>query len=202
MISAGKKAASPSSVASERPASPNDYTPTDEVQTSRGDEGHLDLHGLTREVLKLKKHNAKQSWLNSLALTKCYRSCDSQMMNVDVYYTEVHEGLLKYMKSEDDAEQERGEQEITPSWKNPKKKKDSLLFKQLRAAETANGCIYRTGEWDYVYLGWAETKGITSRELMQRMLEHKLEVQRETEDALNLIRFVMKQKEDLEREEE
>ncbi|GJR08507.1 hypothetical protein Tco_0791159 [Tanacetum coccineum] len=40
------------------------------------------------------------------------------------------------------------------------------------------------------------------RELMQRMLEHKLEVQRETEDALNVIRFVMKQKEDLEREEE
>ncbi|GKA28531.1 putative ribonuclease H-like domain-containing protein [Tanacetum coccineum] len=59
--SAGKKAASPSSVASERPASPNDYTPTDEVQTSGGDEGHLDLHGLTREVLKLKKHNAKQA---------------------------------------------------------------------------------------------------------------------------------------------
>ncbi|GJT57046.1 hypothetical protein Tco_0992100 [Tanacetum coccineum] len=41
-----------------------------------------------------------------------------------------------------------------------------------------------------------------TRELMQRMLEHKLEVQRETEDALNLIRFVMKKKEDLEREEE
>ncbi|GKF49987.1 hypothetical protein Tco_0143238, partial [Tanacetum coccineum] len=41
-----------------------------------------------------------------------------------------------------------------------------------------------------------------TRELMQRMLEHKLEVQRETEDALNVIRFVMKQKEDLEREEE
>ncbi|GJZ72675.1 putative ribonuclease H-like domain-containing protein [Tanacetum coccineum] len=59
--SAGKKAASPSSVASERPASPNDYTPTDEVQTSGGDEGHLDLHGLTREVLKLKKQNAKQA---------------------------------------------------------------------------------------------------------------------------------------------
>ncbi|GJV78066.1 hypothetical protein Tco_1509650 [Tanacetum coccineum] len=40
-----------------------------------------------------------------------------------------------------------------------------------------------------------------TRELMQRMLEHKLEVQKETEDALNVIRFV-KQKEDLEREEE
>ncbi|GJS11337.1 hypothetical protein Tco_0368133 [Tanacetum coccineum] len=59
--SAGKKAASPSLVASERPASPNDYTPTDEVRTSGGDEGHLDLHGLTREVLKLKEHNAKQA---------------------------------------------------------------------------------------------------------------------------------------------
>ncbi|GJR17122.1 hypothetical protein Tco_0965649 [Tanacetum coccineum] len=40
-----------------------------------------------------------------------------------------------------------------------------------------------------------------TRELMQRMLEHKLEVQKETEDALNVIRF-LKQKEDLEREEE
>ncbi|GKF05157.1 hypothetical protein Tco_0035825, partial [Tanacetum coccineum] len=41
-----------------------------------------------------------------------------------------------------------------------------------------------------------------TRELMQRMLEHKLEVQKETKNALNVIRFVMKQKEDLEREEE
>ncbi|GJR87580.1 hypothetical protein Tco_0211591 [Tanacetum coccineum] len=41
-----------------------------------------------------------------------------------------------------------------------------------------------------------------TRELMQRMLEHKLEVQKETENALNVIRFVIKQKEDLEREEE
>ncbi|GJS04818.1 hypothetical protein Tco_0321326 [Tanacetum coccineum] len=45
----------------ERPASPNDYTPTDEVQTSGGDEGNLDLYGLTREVLNLKKQNAKQA---------------------------------------------------------------------------------------------------------------------------------------------
>ncbi|GJT68331.1 hypothetical protein Tco_1019811 [Tanacetum coccineum] len=41
-----------------------------------------------------------------------------------------------------------------------------------------------------------------TRELMQRMLEHKLKVQKEIEDALNVIKFVMKQKEDLEREEE
>ncbi|GKD58622.1 hypothetical protein Tco_1296131, partial [Tanacetum coccineum] len=52
---------SPSPVASERPASPNDYTPTDEVQTSGGDEGNLDLYGLTREVLSLKKQNTKQA---------------------------------------------------------------------------------------------------------------------------------------------
>ncbi|GJY33213.1 hypothetical protein Tco_0417682 [Tanacetum coccineum] len=52
---------SPSPVTSERSASPNDYTLTDEVQTSGGDEGHLDLHGLTREVLKLKNHNTKQA---------------------------------------------------------------------------------------------------------------------------------------------
>ncbi|GJT81900.1 hypothetical protein Tco_1056242 [Tanacetum coccineum] len=59
--SARKKAESSSPVASERPASPNDYTPTDEVQTSGGDEGHLDLYGLTRVVLKLKKQTAKQA---------------------------------------------------------------------------------------------------------------------------------------------
>ncbi|GKB01766.1 hypothetical protein Tco_0829810 [Tanacetum coccineum] len=41
-----------------------------------------------------------------------------------------------------------------------------------------------------------------TRELMQRMLEHKLEVQKETEDALNVIRFIIKQKEELEKEEE
>ncbi|GJW44531.1 ribonuclease H-like domain, reverse transcriptase, RNA-dependent DNA polymerase [Tanacetum coccineum] len=59
--SAGEKAVSPSPVASERPASPNDYTPTDEVQTSGGDEGNLDLYALTREVLRLKKQNTKQA---------------------------------------------------------------------------------------------------------------------------------------------
>ncbi|GKG41180.1 hypothetical protein Tco_0470392, partial [Tanacetum coccineum] len=45
----------------ERPVSPNDYTPTDEVQTSGGDEGHLDLYRLSREVLRLKKQNTKQA---------------------------------------------------------------------------------------------------------------------------------------------
>ncbi|GKF17258.1 hypothetical protein Tco_0062176, partial [Tanacetum coccineum] len=58
---ASKKVESPSPVASERPASPNDYTPTDEVQTSGGDEGNLDLYGLTREVLRLKKLTTKQA---------------------------------------------------------------------------------------------------------------------------------------------
>ncbi|GKF57298.1 hypothetical protein Tco_0170835 [Tanacetum coccineum] len=53
--SAGKKAESTSPVASARPASPNDFTPTYEVQTSGGDEGNLDLYGLSREVLSLKK---------------------------------------------------------------------------------------------------------------------------------------------------
>ncbi|GJS81106.1 hypothetical protein Tco_0747647 [Tanacetum coccineum] len=48
--SAGEKAVSPSPVASESLDSPNDYTPTDEVQTSGGDEGNLDLYGLTREA--------------------------------------------------------------------------------------------------------------------------------------------------------
>ncbi|GKG09977.1 hypothetical protein Tco_0338723 [Tanacetum coccineum] len=59
--SAGKKAESPSPVASERPTTPNDYTPTDKVYTSGGDEGNLDFHGLSREVLSLKKQNAKQA---------------------------------------------------------------------------------------------------------------------------------------------
>ncbi|GJW80567.1 hypothetical protein Tco_0144542, partial [Tanacetum coccineum] len=44
-----------------RTDSPNDYTPTDEVQTSGGDEGNLDLYGLTREVLRLKKLTTKQA---------------------------------------------------------------------------------------------------------------------------------------------
>ncbi|GJZ23490.1 hypothetical protein Tco_0560949 [Tanacetum coccineum] len=35
--------------------------PTNEVQTSGGDEGNLDLYGLTREVLRLKKQNTKQA---------------------------------------------------------------------------------------------------------------------------------------------
>ncbi|GJT09880.1 putative ribonuclease H-like domain-containing protein [Tanacetum coccineum] len=60
-FSASEKAKSSSPVASERPTSPNDYTPTDEVQTSGGDEGNLDLYGLTREVLRLKKQNTKQA---------------------------------------------------------------------------------------------------------------------------------------------
>ncbi|GJZ29719.1 hypothetical protein Tco_0574366, partial [Tanacetum coccineum] len=59
--SVSKKAKSLSPVACERTTSPNDYTPTDEVQTSGGDEGNLDLYGLTREVLRLKKQNAKQA---------------------------------------------------------------------------------------------------------------------------------------------
>ncbi|GKE57102.1 hypothetical protein Tco_1496287 [Tanacetum coccineum] len=59
--SASEKADNPSLVASERPASPNDYTPTDEVQTSGGDEGNLDLYRLTREILRLKKQNTKQA---------------------------------------------------------------------------------------------------------------------------------------------
>ncbi|GJU41031.1 hypothetical protein Tco_1193988 [Tanacetum coccineum] len=59
--SAGEKEESSSPVASERPASPNDYTPTDEVQTSGGDEGNLDLYALTREVLRLKKLTTKQA---------------------------------------------------------------------------------------------------------------------------------------------
>ncbi|GJX28103.1 hypothetical protein Tco_0236182 [Tanacetum coccineum] len=50
---ASDKAKSSSPVAFERPTSPNDYTPTDEVQKSRGDEGHLDLYGLTREMREI-----------------------------------------------------------------------------------------------------------------------------------------------------
>ncbi|GKE63121.1 hypothetical protein Tco_1513488 [Tanacetum coccineum] len=59
--SVSKKAKSPSPFTSERIDSPNDYTPTDEVQTSGGDEGNLDLYGLTREVLRLKKLTTKQA---------------------------------------------------------------------------------------------------------------------------------------------
>ncbi|GJS58419.1 hypothetical protein Tco_0653203 [Tanacetum coccineum] len=58
---AGEKENSLSKDAADRSDSPNDYTPTDEVQTSGGDEGNLDLYGLNREVLRLKKENAKQA---------------------------------------------------------------------------------------------------------------------------------------------
>ncbi|GJX15849.1 hypothetical protein Tco_0216681 [Tanacetum coccineum] len=43
------------------PQSPNDYTPTDESQTSRGDEGLLDLYALNREVRRLKKQTISQA---------------------------------------------------------------------------------------------------------------------------------------------
>ncbi|GKB94057.1 hypothetical protein Tco_0980194 [Tanacetum coccineum] len=41
--------------------SPNDYTPTDESQTSGGDEGLLDLYALNREVRRLKKQTLSQA---------------------------------------------------------------------------------------------------------------------------------------------
>ncbi|GKD37855.1 hypothetical protein Tco_1258062, partial [Tanacetum coccineum] len=43
------------------PKSPNDYTPTDESQTSGGDEGLLDLYALNREVRRLKKKTLSQA---------------------------------------------------------------------------------------------------------------------------------------------
>ncbi|GKC14859.1 hypothetical protein Tco_1011641, partial [Tanacetum coccineum] len=100
--------------------SPNDYTPTDEVQTSGGDEGYIDLHELTREVLQLKKHNAKQAAQILRLKTKLkilvkkvkpgrkkvsdgstclnevdVNSGDSQMMDDDTISTEVHEGTAQ-----------------------------------------------------------------------------------------------------------
>ncbi|GKA56141.1 hypothetical protein Tco_0755213 [Tanacetum coccineum] len=47
--------------AADIPQSPNDYTPTDESQTSGGDEGLLDLYALNREVRRLKKQNISQA---------------------------------------------------------------------------------------------------------------------------------------------
>ncbi|GKG53283.1 hypothetical protein Tco_0552551, partial [Tanacetum coccineum] len=43
------------------PHSPNDYTPTDESQTSGGDEGLLDLYALNREVRRLKRQTISQA---------------------------------------------------------------------------------------------------------------------------------------------
>ncbi|GKF49515.1 hypothetical protein Tco_0142766, partial [Tanacetum coccineum] len=43
------------------PKSPNDYTPTDESQTSGRDEGLLDLYALNREVRRLKKQTLSQA---------------------------------------------------------------------------------------------------------------------------------------------
>ncbi|GKF19404.1 hypothetical protein Tco_0068042, partial [Tanacetum coccineum] len=47
--------------AADIPKSPNDYTPTDASQTSRGDEGLLDLYALNREVRRLKKQTLSQA---------------------------------------------------------------------------------------------------------------------------------------------
>ncbi|GKC33738.1 hypothetical protein Tco_1046122 [Tanacetum coccineum] len=47
--------------AADIPQSPNDYTPTDESQTSGGDEGLLDLYALNREVRRLKKQTLSQA---------------------------------------------------------------------------------------------------------------------------------------------
>ncbi|GKF96841.1 hypothetical protein Tco_0292662, partial [Tanacetum coccineum] len=43
------------------PQCPNDYIPTDESQTSGGDEGLLDLYALNREVRRLKKQTLSQA---------------------------------------------------------------------------------------------------------------------------------------------
>ncbi|GJR70711.1 hypothetical protein Tco_0016776 [Tanacetum coccineum] len=357
--SAGKKAESPSPVASERPASPNDYTPTDEVQTSGGDEGNLDLYGLTREVLKLKKQNAKQAAQILRLKTKLkilvkkvkpgrkessdgstglnevdVNSGDSQMMDVDDNISaevnkgtaEVNEGTAEVNEStaganlnesdefiQDDTliadvlvnitrprrgagitipgnipEQERPESptlildpkdkgKVAAEWEEEEERKRLAGLERLQAEledyEMIVAEVQRTERENFteeqkakflvetiaaqrrfraeqqaalkeanllpfpakrirmyevkrfndkfVAIGSTEDEQAIkemnvklknlqkkkkryplTRELMQRMLEHKLEVQRETEDALNLIRFVMKQKEDLEREEE
>ncbi|GJR21705.1 hypothetical protein Tco_0970232 [Tanacetum coccineum] len=97
------------------------------------------------------------------------------------------------------------------------------LTTMMETAEESDDELWRNQtEWEIISWRFYESTGVhilelengtmihmlveqrypLTRELMQRMLEHKLEVQRETEDALNVIRFVMKQKEDLEREEE
>ncbi|GKC54916.1 hypothetical protein Tco_1077661, partial [Tanacetum coccineum] len=47
--------------AADIPQSPNDCTPTDESQTSGGDEGLLDLYALNREVRRLKKQTLSQA---------------------------------------------------------------------------------------------------------------------------------------------
>ncbi|GJX09408.1 hypothetical protein Tco_0199267 [Tanacetum coccineum] len=47
--------------AADIPQSPNDYTPTDESQTSGGDEGILDLYALNREVRRLKRQTISQA---------------------------------------------------------------------------------------------------------------------------------------------
>ncbi|GJS29747.1 ribonuclease H-like domain-containing protein [Tanacetum coccineum] len=54
--------------AADIPQSPNDYTPTDESQTSRGDEGLLDLYALNRGVKPLVKHHIL--WVKSQKLKK------------------------------------------------------------------------------------------------------------------------------------
>ncbi|GJV20414.1 hypothetical protein Tco_1369434 [Tanacetum coccineum] len=54
--------------AADIPQSPNDYTPTDESQTSGGDEGLLDLYALNRGVKPLVKHHIL--WVKSQKIKK------------------------------------------------------------------------------------------------------------------------------------
>ncbi|GJS58427.1 hypothetical protein Tco_0653211 [Tanacetum coccineum] len=102
-----------------------------------------------------------------------------------------------------------------------------ILFRDLttmiESTEESNDELWRNqNEWEIIRWRLYESTGVhtlklengtmihmlvdqrypLTRELVQRMLEHKFEVQKETKDALNVIRFVIKQKEELEREEE
>ncbi|GJY96217.1 copia protein [Tanacetum coccineum] len=359
MLEVATAAESSSPVASKRSASPNDYTPTDEVQTSGGDEGHLDLYGLTRVVLKLKKQTAKQAAQILRLKTKVKIlvkkvkpvggkkvSDGSTGLNEDDVSDQEEEQRLQRTERENFTEEQKGKvfggdytrskgeleqkqqaalrrtnllpfqneqaiKEMNVKAEEPSKKEKKVVdfegdsaqyvevMKQrssisrfsivqspegnnidvqrakwaIRAFNTLNGSLHYIGtvqdlhnlhrlvieyyehipptglglilhgdlttmmetteesddelwrnqtEWEIIKWRLYESTRVhilelengtiihmlveqrypLIRELMQRMLEHKLEVQNETENALNVIRFVMKQKEDLEREEE
>ncbi|GKD57034.1 hypothetical protein Tco_1290421 [Tanacetum coccineum] len=89
--SARKKAASLNPVATEIPASPNDYTPTDEVQTSGGDEGNLDIYGLTRQVLRLKKAILSNK-VFFIEQDEEYEQSDDKEMEVLDEHEEINDG--------------------------------------------------------------------------------------------------------------
>ncbi|GKE04834.1 hypothetical protein Tco_1396852, partial [Tanacetum coccineum] len=92
--------------AADIPKSPNDYTPTDESQTSGGDEGLLDLYALNRESEKRKEDKKKVSSVK-LGRNKDKGNLSEEHHDQDDHTTFVYEGFDAKRKSDETEELER-----------------------------------------------------------------------------------------------